>query len=154
MAFSIALAMILSFVESQIPSFIAIPGVKIGLANIVVVFILYKSGWKQAALISFLRVFLVSVLFGNTVGFCYSIAGALLSLTAMVLLKRTGFFSCTAVSVAGGVLHNIGQVLTACFLLESNAVIYYLPFLILSGTIAGIIIGILSAFLIKRFTSV
>ena len=103
LALSVALAMILSFIESQIPSFVPIPGVKIGLANIVVVFALYKLGWKEAAGISLLRVFLVSVLFGHAASFFYSIAGALLSFCGMALLKRTGLFSHIAVSVAGGV---------------------------------------------------
>ena len=114
LALSVALAMILSFIESQIPSFVPIPGVKIGLANIVVVFALYKLGWKEAAGISLLRVFLVSVLFGHAASFFYSMAGALLSFCGMALLKKTGLFSHIAVSVAGGVLHNVGQILMAC----------------------------------------
>ena len=150
MALAVALAMILSFVESQIPPLVAIPGVKIGLANIVVIFALYKFGWKQAVLISLLRVFLVSILFGNFASLFYSIAGAVLSLSGMILLKKTGKFSQTAVSVAGGVLHNIGQILMACILLETNVITYYLPFLILSGVIAGIAIGLVSALMVKR----
>lgn len=150
MALAVALAMILSFVESQIPPLVAIPGVKIGLANIVVIFALYKFGWKQAVLISLLRVFLVSILFGNFASLFYSIAGAVLSLSGMILLKKTRKFSQTAVSVAGGVLHNIGQILMACILLETNVITYYLPFLILSGVIAGIAIGLVSALMVKR----
>ena len=150
MALAVALAMILSFVESQIPPLVAIPGVKIGLANIVVIFALYKFGWKQAVLISLLRVFLVSILFGNFASLFYSIAGAVLSLSGMILLKKTGKFSQTAVSVAGGVLHNFGQILMACILLETNVITYYLPFLILSGVIAGIAIGLVSALMVNR----
>lgn len=150
MALSIALAMILSFVESQIPAFVAIPGIKVGLANIAVVFVLYKLGWKEAALISLIRVLLVSLLFGSIMSLFYSVAGAVLSLCGMLLLKKTGLFSHVAVSVAGGVLHNIGQIVMACIILETDVIKYYLPFLLLSGTIAGIVIGIVSAIMIKR----
>ena len=150
LALAIALAMILSFVESQIPAFVAIPGVKIGLANIAVVFVLYKLGWKEAVLISLVRVFMVSVLFGTAVRLFYSVAGAVLSLTGMVLLRKTGLFSTVAVSVTGGVLHNVGQILMACLLLETNVIVYYLPFLILSGVIAGVVIGVVSAIMVNR----
>ena len=150
LALAIALAMILSFVESQIPAFVAIPGVKIGLANIAVVFVLYKLGWKEAVLISLVRVFMISVLFGTAVSLFYSVAGAVLSLTGMVLLKKTGLFSTVAVSVTGGVLHNVGQILMACLLLETNVIVYYLPFLILSGVIAGVVIGVVSAIMVNR----
>ena len=150
LALAIALAMILSFVESQIPAFVAIPGVKIGLANIAVVFVLYKLGWKEAVLISLVRVFMVSVLFGTAVSLFYSVAGAVLSLTGMVLLRKTGLFSTVAVSVTGGVLHNVGQILMACLLLETNVIVYYLPFLILSGVIAGVVIGVVSAIMVNR----
>lgn len=148
MAMCIALAMILSYVESQIPS-IGIPGVKMGLANIVVVFCLYRLGWKEAAGISILRVFLVSLLFGHVASLFYSAAGAALSLLGMILLKKIDCFSCVAVSVIGGVLHNIGQILMALVLMGSN-VIYYLPVLILSGTAAGVLIGLVSALMVKR----
>ena len=150
LALAIALAMILSFVESQIPAFVAIPGVKIGLANIAVVFVLYKLGWKEAVLISLVRVVMVSMLFGTLVSLFYSVAGAVLSLTGMVLLKKTGLFSTVAVSVTGGVLHNVGQILMACLLLETNVIVYYLPFLILSGVIAGVVIGVVSAIMVDR----
>ncbi len=150
MALSIALAMVMSFIESQIPSFVPIPGVKMGLANIVVVFALYRFGWKEALGISMLRVILVSLLFGHLASFFYSFAGALLSFAGMVLLKHSGRFGHVAVSVTGGVLHNIGQIAMACILLGTNAIAYYLPFLILSGTIAGILIGLVAAMLVKR----
>ena len=150
LALSVALAMILSFVESQIPAFVPIPGVKIGLANIVVVFALYKLGWKEAVGISLLRVFLVSVLFGHAASFFYSFAGAVFSFCGMVLLKKTGKFSHIAVSVAGGVLHNAGQILMACILLGTNIIAYYLPILILSGTLAGIVIGLLASVMVSR----
>ena len=109
LALSVSLAMILSFVESQIPAMVAIPGVKVGLANIVVVFALYKLGWKEAVVISLTRVFLVGLLFGNGISILYSITGATVSFAAMLLLKNSKVFSTMAVSVAGGVRHNPGQ---------------------------------------------
>ena len=147
-AMCIALAMILSYVESQLPS-LGIPGVKMGLANIVVVFALYRLGWKEAAGISLLRVLLVSLLFGHAASFMYSIGGAVLSLAGMIAMKKTDRLSCVAVSVIGGVLHNAGQILVAWALMGKN-VVYYLPVLILSGTVTGVAIGLVSALLIRR----
>lgn len=148
LAMSIALAMILSYVESLIPS-PGIPGVKMGLANIVVVFCLYRLGWKEAAGVSLLRVFLVSLLFGHAASLMYSAAGAVLSLAGMIALKATDKLSCIAVSVIGGVLHNLGQILVAWLLMGPN-VVYYLPVLIFSGTVTGVLIGILSGLIVKR----
>ena len=148
LAMCIALAMILSYVESMIPS-PGIPGVKLGLANIVVVFALYKLGWGEAAGISLLRVFLVSLLFGHAASLMYSAAGAVLSLAGMILLKKTDRLSCVAVSVIGGVLHNAGQILMAWLLMGPN-VVYYLPVLVLSGTVAGVAIGVVSALIVRR----
>ena len=150
MALTTALAMILSFVESQVPAFVAVPGVKMGLANIAVVFALYRLGWKEAAGISLIRVLLVSVLFGTVASLFYSLAGAVLSLLGMGLLKKTGKFTEIIVSVTGGVLHNIGQIAMACILLETDALKYYLPFLLVSGILAGVVIGVVSAILVKR----
>ena len=150
MALTTALAMILSFVESQIPAFVAIPGVKMGLANIAVVFALYKLGWKEAAGVSLIRVVLVSILFGTVASLFYSLAGAVLSLLGMGLLKRTDKFTEIIVSVTGGVLHNVGQIAMACILLETDALKYYLPFLLVSGILAGVVIGVVSAILVKR----
>ncbi|MBQ9662175.1 MAG: Gx transporter family protein [Oscillospiraceae bacterium] len=150
MALTTALAMILSFVESQIPAFVAVPGVKMGLANIAVVFALYKLGWKEAAAISLVRVVLVSMLFGSIASLFYSLAGAVLSLIGMSLLKRSGKFTEIVVSVAGGILHNIGQIAMASIILETDALRYYLPFLLISGTVAGVVIGVVSAVMVKR----
>lgn len=150
LALSVSLAMILSFVESQIPAMVAIPGVKVGLANIVVVFALYKLGWKEAVVISLTRVFLVGLLFGNGISILYSITGATVSFAAMLLLKNSKVFSTMAVSVAGGVLHNLGQIAMACVIMGTDVLRYYAPFLILSGTLAGIAIGVLAAIMIRR----
>ncbi len=144
----VALAMILSYVESLIPS-PGVPGVKLGLANLAVVFALYKFGWREAAGISLLRVFLVSLLFGHVMSLAYSASGAVLSLLGMLLLKKTDRFGCLAVSVTGGVLHNVGQILMAWALMGSN-VVWYLPVLIVSGTVAGVAIGAVCALLVRR----
>lgn len=150
LAVTVAVAMILSFVESRIPAFVAIPGVKVGLANIAVIFALYKLGWKESVVVSIVRVFLVALLFGSVVSLAYSIAGAILSLSLMILLRRIGIFTEVAVSVVGGITHNIGQILVAFLLLETSVVFYYLPFLLLSGVIAGIAVGVVSAILVKK----
>jgi heptaprenyl diphosphate synthase len=146
LSISIALAMILAFVESRIPS--PLPGVKIGLPNIVIVFILYKFSWKEAIITNLTRVLLVNMLFGNVQSLMLGLSGAILSLLGMILLKK--WFAPTTVSVIGGILHNIGQVGTACILMQTAGVVAYLPFLLVSGIIAGVLIGIISAMLLKK----
>ena len=148
MAMCVALAMILAYLESLLPS-PGVPGVKLGLANIAVVFVLYKLGWRAAAGVSLLRVFLVALLFGHAASLFYSLSGAILSLAGMILLKKTDKFSAAAVSVCGGVLHNVGQIAAACMLMGRN-VVYYLPVLILSGIGAGIAVGLVAAIMVKR----
>ena len=146
----IALALVLSYLESLVPLSFAVPGIKMGLPNIVVVFALYRLRARDAAVISLVRVLLVSVLFGNVFSLAYSAAGAVLSLLVMMLLKSTGKFSETGVSVAGAVAHNAGQILVAVFVLETGRLVYYLPVLCISGTVAGVCIGLVSALLVKR----
>ena len=150
MALTTAIALVLSFIESQIPAFVAVPGVKMGLPNIAIVYALYRLGWKEAAMISLIRVVLVSLLFGSAASFLYSFAGAVLSLLGMTLLKKTGKFTEIVVSVAGGVLHNIGQIAMASIILETDALRYYLPFLLISGILAGVAVGLVSGILIRR----
>ena len=150
MALTISFAMVLSYLESRIPTFVAIPGIKVGLANIAVIFALYKFGIKEAVTISLVRVFLISLLFGTPVSLIYSLSGATLSLSCMLLLKTLTPLTEVGVSVAGGIMHNVGQIIAASILLSTNVVVYYLPFLILSGTIAGIAVGVVSALLVKR----
>lgn len=151
---SVALALILSFVESQIPVFTAVPGMKLGLPNLVMVFLLYRVGWKETVAVSLVRVLLVSLLFGNAQSLVFSLAGAALSLFGMTLLKKSRLFSPVAVSVTGGVLHNIGQIIAACLWTGTAQIVYYLPMLLLSGIAAGILIGLLSGLLLKRLASV
>ena len=145
-----ALALILSYVESLIPAFVAVPGVKMGLENIVVVFALYTLGPGEAAIVSIIRVLLSSLLFGSILSLSYSAAGAVISLFSMIILMKTKIFGVTSVSVTGGVFHNLGQILVACLVLETDVLLYYLPVLILSGTITGAVIGIASSIVIKR----
>ena len=151
---SVTLAMILSFVESQIPVFTTIPGMKVGLPNLVMVFLLYRVGWKETVIVSLIRAFLVALLFGNLQSLIFSIAGAVLSLTGMILLKKTGLFSSIAVSVTGGVLHNVGQIIAACLWTGTVQIAYYLPALLVSGGCAGIAIGLIAGFLLKRLENV
>lgn len=151
---SITLAMILSFVESQIPVFTTIPGMKVGLPNLVMVFLLYRVGWKETVIVSLIRAFLVALLFGNLQSLIFSISGAVLSLTGMILLKKTGLFSSIAVSVTGGVLHNVGQIIAACLWTSTVQIAYYLPALLVSGVCVGIAIGLIAGFLLKRLENV
>ena len=147
---SITLAMILSYIESKIPAMIAVPGIKVGLPNIIIVFALYKVGWKECIAISIFRIFLVSLLFGNVQSMAFSFAGATLSLLGMILLKKINWFSSITVSIVGGILHNIGQIAAACFWTETLQIIYYLPALLITGTLAGFVIGLVAGMLVKR----
>ena len=145
----IALALALSWLESLLPP-LGVPGVKLGLPNLVIVFALYRLGAWDAWRLSIVRVLLASALFGSGVSLAYSMAGAVLSLTVMGLLKKTDKFSSVGVSVAGGVAHNAGQILVAMALLETARLAWYLPVLWISGIIAGVLIGIVSGELVKR----
>lgn len=147
---SLAAAMLLSYVESLVPPLFAIPGIKIGLANIAVIFTLCRIGTKEAYLVSIVRVLLSSLLFGNIISLAYSFCGALLSFISMSILKRFNLFSVSGISIIGAVMHNIGQIIAAIIILGSNVIALYLPVLILSGTICGALIGILSGIIIKR----
>ena len=146
----IALAFVLSYVEVLLPLNIGIPGAKVGLANIVIVVALYTIGSKNAFMLSLVRVVLVGLTFGNFAMMLYSLAGAFLSFVMMFIAKRTKKLSITGVSVVGGVFHNVGQIIVAIFVLETSKLIYYLPFLIIIGTVSGVVIGIVSAMICKR----
>lgn len=149
--FCTALTMVLAYIEVLLPPlFPSIPGIKMGLPNIVILFLLYRRGPVFASVVSIIRIVLISMLFGNMMAFLYSIAGGILSLLIMILLRRLRCFSTVGVSVAGGVAHNIGQILMAMLLLETAEFGYYLIVLILTGIISGILIGLCSALLIKR----
>lgn len=146
----ITLSMILSFVESQIPALVAIPGIKVGLPNLVIVFLLYRSGWKETVTVSLIRILLISILFGNLQILSFSLAGAILSLISMILLKKSNWFSCITVSIVGGIFHNVGQIIAACLWTQTAEIAFYLPVLLISGTVAGALIGIIGGMLVKR----
>lgn len=146
----IALAFVLSYVESLFPTFIAVPGVKLGLTNLVVLIALVRIGKKDAFFINMIRILLVGFTFGTAFSLLYSFAGGILSFLVMMLFYGKNRFSVIGVSVAGGVAHNVGQILVAMVVLESNALLYYLPVLILSGTLAGVVVGILCGEVVKR----
>ncbi len=145
-----ALAMVLSWLESLVPLSVAVPGVKLGLTNLVVIFALYRMSAGDALAISLVRVLLVSFTFGNAYAFAYSLAGAILSFAIMWALKKSGKFSTVGVSVAGGVGHNLGQIMIAALVLENSGIFYYFPALLLSGTAAGVCIGTVGGILVKR----
>ena len=149
-----ALALIFSYVETLIPIQVGIPGMKLGLANLVVVVVLYKKGTKEAYILSVVRVVLSGFLFGNLFSIVYSLAGGLLSLTVMVILKRTKAFTLLGISAMGGVFHNIGQLIMAAIVLESLSIGYYFSVLLISGLVTGILIGIVSAEMLKRLNRI
>lgn len=139
----VALAFVFSYIEVLIPFNFSIPGVKLGLANIVVLTALYTIGFKGSFVISCIRIILVGFTFGNMFSLLYSLAGGLLSWIVMSLCKKIKGFSIIGVSIAGGVTHNIGQILIASLVLKTTALGTYLPVLLISGVITGVIIGIL-----------
>ena len=142
--------MVLSYVEMMLPPiWSAVPGIKVGLPNVIIIFVLYKLSFKYAAFISLLRVFAVALLFGNVLTLSYSIAGAVISLTLMWLLKKTSLFSMVGVSIAGGVSHNLGQIIVAMIIMQTKEIGYYMAVLAVSGVLAGIVIGLIGAMLLK-----
>ncbi|MDO4487552.1 MAG: Gx transporter family protein [Eubacteriales bacterium] len=148
-----SLALILSYVESMLPFNLGVPGAKIGLANMAMMFSLYVLGTKEAMFIGALRIVLSALLFGNGAALLYSLAGLLLSFISMVLLKKTGLFNEVAVSAVGGVMHNVGQLIMAAFL-AGTGVLLELPMLFVLGLICGVVIGIISGILIKRLEKI
>lgn len=146
----ITLALIASYVESLVPFYFGAPGIKLGLANLITIVLLYRSNWKNAALVSVLRIFLSGLLFGNMFSIIYSFCGAFLSLFVMCQLKRLEGFSILGVSVAGGVTHNLGQLLAAVYLMENGNIMYYFPVLMAAGIATGLLIGIGSREVLKR----
>lgn len=145
-----AVAIIFGYVESLIPFFAGIPGMKLGLANLAVLFILETYTWKEAAFVSVVRILIIGFLFGNMFSILYSLAGAGLSLTVMTLMKKISSFSLMGVSVAGGVSHNIGQLIVAALIVENTSLFYYAPALLISGVITGLLIGLLTREVTKR----
>lgn len=149
-----SLALILSYVELLIPINFGIPGMKLGLANLLVVILLYKGCPRDALLLSVIRILLSGLIFGNMFSIFYSLGGGLLSLAVMVFLKKTGQFTVAGISIGSGASHNVGQLLVAMFVVQTYQVGYYLPVLLIAGVITGAVIGILSAEVLKRTQSI
>lgn len=149
-----ALALIFSYIETLIPIQFGTPGIKLGLANLVVVIVLFKTGWKEALLLSVTRIILAGFIFGSLFSIVYSLAGGVLSLGIMTLLARTGRFSVAGVSMAGGVSHNIGQLIVAMLAVETYQVGYYLPVLLIAGLITGAVIGAVAGEVLKRIRNI
>ena len=145
-----ALALIFSYIETLIPIQFGVPGIKLGLANLIIVIVLYKTDWREALLLSVVRIIIAGFIFGNLFSIVYSLAGGVLSLTVMVLLKRTDRFSVAGISMAGGVCHNIGQLVVAMIAVETYQVGYYLPVLLIAGLITGAVIGAVAGEVLKR----
>ena len=144
MAMLVALAMIFSYVESLIPINFGIPGMKLGVANLVTVVGLYFLELPEVFLVVVMRILLTGFLFGNGMSIIYSLAGGILSLLMMVVIKRINGFSVIGVSIIGGVSHNIGQIIVASIVVENLKLVYYLPTLLIAGAVTGFIMGILS----------
>ena len=148
-------ALALSYLELLIPPITAaFPGIKMGLANIVVVFVLYKFGEKEAVAVSLLRIVLSALLFGSFMSFLYSLSGAILSFIVMILLRRSGLFSEVGVSVAGGISHNAAQILVAALVFDTPQIWYYMPILAISGTVSGLLVGVAGALSLRKLEKI
>jgi len=154
MGMLVGVALVLSYIEAMIPIPMGIPGAKIGLANLAVLAALYLFGGKKAFGIAIVRLLLVAFTFGNMAAFLYSLGGMLFSFFTMVILRKIGKFSIVSVSCMGGVMHNMGQLVMAFFVLQTKALWTYLPVLILTGVVSGIVIGILGGILIGRLRGI
>ena len=146
-----AAAMIFSYIEAIVPLPLGVPGIKLGLANTVIVYALYKLGAKNAFLINLCRIILSSLLFGSFFSMLYALAGGLVSFGAMVLVKRFPIFSVCGVSMTGGVFHNLAQILVAAFIVQTPQVLLYFPVLVFAGILTGIVNGIIAVLCLKRF---
>lgn len=139
-----SLAILMGYVEMLIPMPLLVPGMKLGLANVIIVIVLYFMDAKAAFFISVVRVVLSGLMFAGFAGLLYSLAGAILSFSIMVFMKKTSMFSIIGVSVAGGVFHNVGQIIVATLVVENLKLMYYLPFLIFFGVATGTMIGVVA----------
>ena len=147
-----ALAIILGYVEMLLPVFFVVPGMKLGLANLVTVFVLYRYRAKEAAVISLIRIVVIGFLFANLFSILYSLAGAALSLLCMTAARRFSGLAIVGVSILGGVTHNLGQLIVAALVVENGNVFYYFPALLISGLVTGALIGIVTGEILKRTT--
>lgn len=145
-----ALALIFSYIEVLIPFNVGIPGIKLGIANLVIIVSLYYLGTGYGFIVNVVRILIAGLLFNGLFGAVYSMAGALVSFSVIILLKRTKIFSVTGVSMAGGVAHNLGQIMVAAFLVSNIKVFVYFPVLIISGVISGAVIGVLAYLILRK----
>lgn len=145
-----AFAIVISYIESLIPINIGIPGIKPGFPNLVIIIVLYSFGIKEAGIVNFIRILIVGFMFGNVISIVFSMAGAILSLIVMWLVKKFPGISMLGVSVCGGVAHNIGQIIIAMFVTTVYSLTYYIPFLIIGGIITGMLTGIVGSIIHKN----
>lgn len=141
----LATALVLSYIETLIPFFFGIPGMKLGLPNLAVLLALLLDGWREALLINVLRIVLSGFLFGNLFSILFSLAGAAISFVVMMFLVKRQIFGIAGISIAGGVSHNIGQLLVAAFVVKTSGILYDAPPLMVAGSITGFFIGIVTA---------
>lgn len=146
----VAIAFLLSYIEFLIPLPIGIPGVKIGLANLVIFSAIYLTDVKSAYIIAVVRIILSTLTFGNAFSFLFSMAGGLLSLSLMVVCKKKNVFGKIGISIVGGVSHNVAQILVAMLVLETPELVWYLPVLLFAGILAGMVIGLVGAIVLER----
>jgi heptaprenyl diphosphate synthase len=150
----LAFALILSYIESLVPFFMGVPGMKLGLPNMAIVLLIYLFGEKEGLLVNALRIAVSGLLFGSMFGILFSLSGTIVSFIAMVILKKARFFDICGVSVIGGIAHNIAQMLVAAYIVKTSGIIYYLPALLIMGTITGYLNGFIASHmmpLVKRF---
>lgn len=145
-----ALALIFSYVESLLPINFGLPGIKLGIANVVTVLIIYIYSYKEALIVSIARIVISAFLFTNAFSLLYSLAGALFSIAVMTIIKKWDQLSIVGVSIAGGVFHNIGQLIIATLIVKQIKITYYAPILIVSGVITGLLVGLIAGFIYKR----
>lgn len=150
----LAFALILSYIETLISFQSGIPGIKLGLANLAVILSLYLFDWKEALLISTLKALLSGLLFGNLFMILYSLAGAWLSCITMILMKKSSWFHLPVISASGGVMHNVGQLIVAAFVVKTYGVLYYVPILIIAGLVVGLIIGAAASFVLPYIQNI
>jgi heptaprenyl diphosphate synthase len=146
----VAVAMIFSYIETFIPVSYAVPGIKLGLANMITIIVMYNMDVKSAWAVSVLRIILSSLLFGNLSLMAYSLAGGIISLTVMTIFHKIKFFKMAGVSILGAVSHNLGQIIVAAFVVKNKSVIFYIPPLIISGVAAGVCVGIAACLVAKK----
>ncbi len=153
-AMLVAVAFVLAWLEAQVPALIAVPGVKLGLTNLVVLIALYKLSWKDALVINLIRIVLVGFTFGNIFSLMYSISGGLISGIGMIVLKEVVHARLVSVSITGALLHNLGQLIVAMIVLDTSSLFYYLVVLWIAGAVAGTLLGLICVPIVKSIKKI